>query len=129
MNKKTVLIGISLIVLSIIFGAFGAHGLKSITEDLELIKSFETGVKYQLYSGFGLLIVGLSSALSKIKTSTFLWCVLIGTFFFSGSIYGLVLSSAFGSKLSFLGPITPIGGILMILGWSQLFFNVATHKE
>jgi len=112
-----------------VIGAFGAHGLKKIVTDLEQLKSFETGVKYQMYAGLGMLVVGLSTSLSKINLKTFNTLLILGVILFSGSIYGLVLSKAFGVKMSFLGPITPLGGVLMIVGWIVLLRKVLIHKE
>ena len=100
-------------MLAIIFGAFGAHALKKILSDDQL-KSFETGVKYQMYHAIVLLLLGFNF---QYSTSTMYWCFTIGIVLFSFSIYGLVLSDAKGKKLKFLGPITPIGGLLFVIGW------------
>ncbi|GAB4155492.1 MAG: DUF423 domain-containing protein [Winogradskyella sp.] len=100
-------------LLAILFGAFGAHALKKILSE-EQLKSFETGVKYQMYHAIVLLTLGLNS---EYPTSAMYWCFTIGVLLFSFSIYGLVLSDAKGNKLKFLGPITPIGGLLLAAGW------------
>ena len=100
-------------MLAIIFGAFGAHALKKILSEDQL-KSFETGVKYQMYHAIVLLILGFNQ---EFSTSAMYWCFTIGIVLFSFSIYGLILSDAKGKKLSFLGPITPIGGLLFVIGW------------
>jgi uncharacterized membrane protein YgdD (TMEM256/DUF423 family) len=106
-------------MLAVIFGAFGAHALKKILSDDQL-KSFETGVKYQMYHAIVLLILGLNPI---YITSGIYWCFTIGILFFSFSIYGLVISSAKGKKLKFLGPITPLGGLLFIVGWLLIIIN------
>ena len=106
-------------MLAVIFGAFGAHALKKILSDDQL-KSFETGVKYQMYHAIVLLVLGLNPT---YITSGIYWCFTIGILLFSFSIYGLVISSAKGKKLKFLGPITPIGGLLFIVGWLLIIFN------
>lgn len=100
-------------MLAIIFGAFGAHALKKhLSEDQ--LKSFETGVKYQMYHAIVLLVLGFNS---EFSTPSMYWCFTIGILLFSFSIYGLMLSDAKGKKLRFLGPITPIGGLLFVVGW------------
>jgi uncharacterized membrane protein YgdD (TMEM256/DUF423 family) len=106
-------------MLGIILGAFGAHALKKILSD-EQLKSFETGVKYQMYHAIVLLLLGLNPT---YMTSSIYWCFTIGILLFSFSIYGLVISAAKGKKLRFLGPITPIGGVLFIIGWLLLIIN------
>lgn len=106
-------------MLSVIFGAFGAHALKKILSD-EQLKSFETGVKYQMYHALVLLVIGLT--FNKVSAGLY-WCFTIGIILFSFSIYGLVISSAKNKKLRFLGPITPLGGLLLIIGWGFLLFS------
>lgn len=106
-------------MLAIIFGAFGAHALKKILSDDQL-KSFETGVKYQMYHAIVLLLLGFNF---QFSTSAMYWCFTIGIILFSFSIYGLVLSDAKGKKIKFLGPITPIGGLLFVAGWLLLILK------
>lgn len=105
--------------LGIIFGAFGAHALKKVLSP-DLLKSFETGVKYQLYHAIVLLIIGFQFSFTETLETSTAWCFIAGTFLFSFSIYGLCISSAKGKKLRFLGPITPIGGLLLVIGWILL---------
>jgi len=106
-------------MLSVIFGAFGAHALKKILSKDQL-HSFEVGVKYQMYHAIVLLVLGFN--FEKI-TSIIYWCFTLGIIIFSFSIYGLVLSDFKGKKMRFLGPITPIGGLLLIIGWLLLIIN------
>lgn len=115
MNKKTVITGLVLITIAIILGAFGAHGLKKIISP-EKISSFEVGVRYQIYVGFLLLIIGLNK--SKLPASSIFTnkLLLYGTTLFSGSIYLLSLEELTTFPLRKLGIITPIGGSLIILG-------------
>ncbi|TWO33211.1 DUF423 domain-containing protein [Seonamhaeicola sediminis] len=105
--------------LSVIFGAFGAHTLKKMLKE-EQLKSFETGVKYQMYHAVVLLFLGFNP---KYATVLIYWCFTLGILFFSFSIYGLVISSAKGKKMKFLGPITPLGGILFVIGWISLLIK------
>ena len=107
-------------MLAIAFGAFGAHLLqKKLTESQ--LKSFETGVKYQMYHAIVLLVLGLN--FQNLTTALYL-CFTLGIILFSFSIYGLVLSDARGKKLKFLGPITPIGGLSLLIGWILILINI-----
>ncbi len=107
-------------MLSVIFGAFGAHALKK-TLSKEQLKSFETGVKYQMYHAIVLLVLGFNF---EYSTNAIYWCFILGIVLFSFSIYGLVLSDSKGKKLKFLGPITPLGGLLFVVGWLLIIINV-----
>ncbi|AWN23418.1 DUF423 domain-containing protein [Deinococcus irradiatisoli] len=91
---------------AVALGAFGAHALKS-TLSADALAVFETGVRYQMYHGLALLALG---AFPQQRRGP-LW-LLIGTLIFSLSLYALALS---GIKV--LGAITPIGGVLQLLGW------------
>ncbi|MDB4170757.1 MAG: DUF423 domain-containing protein [Polaribacter sp.] len=105
----------------IIFGAFGAHVLKKKLTN-EQLQSFETGVKYQMYHALVLLVLGFQLEFdSTLKNSIFL-LLIVGTVLFSFSIYGLVLSSANNKKFRLLGPMTPFGGLLLVLGWGLLMY-------
>ncbi|MFD2551893.1 DUF423 domain-containing protein [Bizionia sediminis] len=103
-------------LLAVIFGAFGAHALKKIGTT-EQLQSFEVGVKYQMYHA--LLLLALGFGLENVASLIY-WSFTLGIVLFSFSIYGLVLSAIKGKKLRFLGPITPLGGLLLCLGWLQL---------
>lgn len=107
-------------MLSVIFGAFGAHALKKILSTDQL-QSFEIGVKYQMYHAILLVALGLNP---EYVTMPIYWCITIGIVLFSFSIYGLILSDARGKKLKFLGPITPLGGLLLVTGWLLLCITV-----
>lgn len=118
-NTFFILTGAIFGAMSIIFGAFGAHALKNILSQDQL-KNFETGVKYQMYHAIVLLVLGFNF---EYATPISFWFFSIGILFFSFSIYGLVLSDAKGKKIKFLGPITPIGGLLLALGWTSIIFG------
>tara|TARA_B100000809_G_scaffold249300_2_gene280470 strand:- start:41331 stop:41720 length:390 start_codon:yes stop_codon:yes gene_type:complete len=122
MNQITLLFASSYGALAVIFGAFGAHALKKVvTEDL--LKSFETGVKYQMYHAIALLVLAFQLDFSRKADSYIVYSFIIGIFLFSFSIYGLVLSSGKGKKLKFLGPITPLGGLFLVIGWCLLIYK------
>lgn len=129
MDKKWIFTGIILLFTGIILGAFGAHSLKLILKEFpEKVISFDTGVKYQIYSGFSFLIIAsLKDKLSSSLNSVY-WTMLIGTIFFSLSIYLLSIQPIISLKLSFLGPITPIGGLFLITSWAILFVKYLRTK-
>lgn len=124
MNRTIALTGTILLLISIILGAFGAHALKEVLNEEQLI-SFETGVRYQMIHGLGLMIIGLNADRHGFKLNTIYRLLFTGVLLFSVSIYFLALQDVLAMKLKFLGPITPLGGLLMIVGWSvygiQLF--------
>lgn len=108
--------------LGIIFGAFGAHALKKIFSEDQL-KNFETGVKYQMYHALLLVIIGFNIQHITSYENLLFYSLTLGILLFSFSIYGLCISSALNKKLKILGPITPIGGLLLLLGWVVLILN------
>ncbi|WP_422858414.1 DUF423 domain-containing protein [Flagellimonas sp. S174] len=110
-------------LLAVILGAFGAHALKKKLTP-EQLQSFETGVKYQMYHAILLVSLGFFLNFSETLQNYMALCFILGTFLFSFSIYGLVLSSSTGRKLKFLGPVTPLGGLLLVVGWALLLFEV-----
>lgn len=118
------LVGAAFGMFAVIFGAFGAHALKKVLNSKQL-KGFETGIKYQMYHALALLFTG--SYFSNTSLHQWMYTSFIaGTVLFSFSIYGLVISDAKGKKFRFLGPITPLGGLLLIVGWGLLFYNLIT---
>ena len=115
------LVGALLGLLAVIFGAFGAHLLKKIFT-LEQLHSFETGVKYQMYHALVILMLSFNLNLESSLEKNMMFCFIIGTFLFSFSIYGLCISTAKGKKLKILGPITPLGGLFLVIGWGLLLY-------
>ena len=128
MNRTSVISGIVLIVIAIILGAFGAHALEEKLS-LEQLQTFEVGVRYQMYHGIALLAVGLSASQFNFSLKPFVFLVISGVIGFSVSIYFLAMQDLLGVKLSFLGPITPIGGSLLIVAWVFLLWKVVKMKE
>jgi uncharacterized membrane protein YgdD (TMEM256/DUF423 family) len=116
---------------AVALGAFGAHILKRILtpEDVQI---FETGVRYQFYHTFALLVVAmLSRYVGQRWTGISAWLFVVGIVFFSGSLYMLALLDAFGfseSKAIF-GPLTPIGGLLFMGGWLAMFRAAFDYKK
>lgn len=106
---------------AVIFGAFGAHALKEILSN-EQLESFQTGVRYQMYHA---LLLILLSNLKEFQLKSILYLLVSGTFLFSFSIYLLSIRNLIDFKMiGILGPITPIGGTLLIASWALLLLRV-----
>lgn len=102
-------------LLSVAAGAFGAHGLKDRVTPRHL-EVFETAARYQMYHAFALIAVAwLASRAPSVTVTASGWCFLAGIILFSGSLYAITLTGVNG-----FGRITPIGGLLFIIGWSLL---------
>ena len=127
MKTFTLIVGAVYGLVSVILGAFGAHALKKVIS-IDKLASFETGVKYQMYSALFLLIVGY---ILKFETPAEKWIsifMIAGTFIFSVSIYLLAFSEVASIPSKFIGPVTPLGGLLMIISWSMLIFYFVKNK-
>lgn len=113
--RRLLTTGCILMGFAVALGAFGAHGLKAHTDAYGLA-TWETAVRYQAWHALGLIAIAATSRFFSTKTlnAAFI-CMLIGTLIFSGTLYILVLSG-----LKWLGAITPIGGVLMIVAWLVL---------
>jgi uncharacterized membrane protein YgdD (TMEM256/DUF423 family) len=105
-------------------GAFGAHGLKERLESLGQTANFQTAAHYHMYCALALVAVGLlslpdraSAAVPALRLWTAVagWSFLLGSLIFSGSLYILAVTG-----LRWLGAITPIGGVAMLVGWVAL---------
>lgn len=127
MNKKLLITASILGLLSVVLGAFGAHGLKT-SISVESLQTFETGVRYQMYHALLLLFIGSSSAITQKTKQLIFYFILIGVIFFSGSIYGLATNQLTSFDFKTIAFITPIGGLFLIIGWIFLFINFAKSK-
>ncbi|WP_282112528.1 DUF423 domain-containing protein [Maribacter stanieri] len=116
------LAGALLGLLAVIFGAFGAHLLKK-TFTADQLNSFETGVKYQMYHALLILMLSFNLNLETSLEKSIIYCLVIGTTLFSFSIYGLCITASKGKKMKILGPITPLGGLFLVIGWGLLFYS------
>jgi uncharacterized membrane protein YgdD (TMEM256/DUF423 family) len=107
---------------SVVLGAFGAHALKGKLS-ISSQATFETAVHYQMTHSLGLLLVGVLMIVLGVKTPwlTAAWSFTVGIFLFSGSLYGLALLGC-----RWLGPVTPVGGALFIVGWLALAYGLLT---
>lgn len=124
--RKFLLLGAALAGLSVLLGAFAAHGLEKSITDQRLLDSFATAARYQFYHALGLIAVFL---LSKYELNNSLlsksgWAMLIGTLLFSGSLYIYVLSG-----IKAFAMITPIGGVFMIIAWLLMFLAAYRTKS
>ncbi|RZS98098.1 DUF423 domain-containing protein [Cecembia calidifontis] len=111
--------------LAVGIGAFGAHGLQGILESHGRIETFETGVKYHFYHALAMLVVGIWHSLQPERKwlKPAMWSFLIGILVFSGSLYVLSLSG-----ITWLGAITPFGGVAFIMGWLLIILAAKNDK-
>ncbi len=128
MNNKLLITGSVLGIFGIILGAFAAHGLEKLV-DTDAIKSFETGVRYQMYHAFLLLILGSTSFLSLKSKKIIFYLVLFGLIFFSGSIYGLATNTLLNFDFKTIAWITPVGGLLLIVAWTVMLIGIIRSQN
>lgn len=107
--------------LAITIGAFGAHRLRKHFS-LEQQLQFDTGVKFQLFHAILLIVLGFNLGFTTPLESYIAYAFIFGTILFSFSIYGLTWSSAKGKKAKWLVPLTPAGGLLLLIGWGLLTY-------
>jgi uncharacterized membrane protein YgdD (TMEM256/DUF423 family) len=114
-------LGAVLGALTVTIGAFGAHGLKPQLSEYQ-IDIFEKGVQYQFYHSLAIVLAGL--LLQHTPNSKGLrqagWLFLAGILCFSGSLYLLACRDLMAVPVGWVGPITPIGGVLFIAGWLRM---------
>lgn len=127
MDKKILATGGFFGITAIVLGAFGAHALKQIL-NAEQLATFETGVRYQMYHALFLLFVGAYAGISPKAKKAVFWLVTTGVVLFSGSIYMLATGAADGFN-KIIGPITPVGGMLLIIGWFVLLIDFFRQKS
>ncbi|WP_339623110.1 DUF423 domain-containing protein [uncultured Winogradskyella sp.] len=127
MNKKLLITGALLGMLGIILDAFAAHGLEKLVDN-NAIKSFETGVRYQIYHAFFLLILGGTSFVSQKNKKYILYLVVIGLILFSGSIYGLATNKLSAFDFKVIAIVTPLGGLSLIMAWLVMLIGILKTK-
>ena len=128
MNKKILGTAAVFGMLSVIIGAFGAHGLKPLISN-DAVQSFEIGVKYQMYHALLLLFVGITTVISNKFKSIIFYLIVLGIVLFSGSIYGLSTNALTGFNFKSIAFMTPIGGTLLIASWLFLLIGSLSYKE
>jgi uncharacterized membrane protein YgdD (TMEM256/DUF423 family) len=125
MKKTAYISGAILGMLGVIMGAFGAHALEDILTSNGTLDTFQTGARYHMYHALFLLAVGV---VSEFGTSKWLrlstWFAIGGTVIFAGTLYLLAILN-----LRWMGAITPIGGLLLILGWFFLLLHIYQRKS
>lgn len=121
MKRNLMITAATLAVIAVILGAMGAHLLEDkITA--QQMNSFQTGLRYQMYHAIVLLFLG---NFDKINTRWISSLMLAGVVLFSGSIYLLSTKDLLGMQnITFLGPITPLGGLLMISAWIIFIYKL-----
>lgn len=128
MSKRILLTASLFGALAVIFGAFGAHSLKQVLSSGSL-EIWAKGVEYQFYHVFALLFLAQYAAGDAPMVKWACRFFTLGIIFFSGSLYLLacrdVLHLGF---INFIGPVTPVGGLCLILGWLFLFFTALKRK-
>ncbi len=99
--------------LSVALGAFGAHGLKARLAP-ELLETFQTGARYEMYHGLALMLVGVLIRLlpGHIGLHWAGWAFLIGIVIFCGSLYAIVFTG-----VRTFGALAPVGGVSFMAGW------------
>jgi uncharacterized membrane protein YgdD (TMEM256/DUF423 family) len=114
-SRWLVLIGCVSAGLGVAAGAFGAHMLKDLLEP-NMLAVYDTATRYQMYHAFGLVLSGLVVRVGRDSgASKAGWLFLAGTLLFCGSLYGVSLLG-----IRWLGAVTPVGGVLFIVGWLVL---------
>ena len=123
-GKQIIKLAAILGALAVGIGAFGAHGLKEVLSETGRVDTFETGVKYHFYHSLSILLIGILALIKpnwkQLSTAAILMAV--GILIFSGSLYLLSLSG-----ITWLGAITPLGGVAFIAGWVLVF--LAASKD
>ena len=122
--KKAKIFGTLFVLISVTFGAVNTHYLKSILPKIA-IDSIDVSLRYMTYHGLGLLIISILPIKGKRYIINLF---IIGTLLFSLSILILSFQSISKSNLGWLGPLTPMGGILLIGGWIILLYSFIREK-
>ena len=130
MNKRFLKIAAFIGALTVIFGAFAAHAIKSRV-NAETLSVFETGVRYQMYHVFAIFLVGI--IYKEFPFKYMIWAgnlFLAGIILFSGSLYALTFFKANGQEnMNWLGAVTPFGGTCFIVGWSLILYSLYQPKK
>jgi len=123
LTNNIIRISITLIIIAIILGAFSSHYLNKVLLEKQ-ISSINIGIRYQLFHSLSLIVICLNKNKFNKHLNKSLYLMLLGTIFFCFSIYLLNFNSYVEIPLFVLGPITPIGGVLLIFSWIILLFSI-----
>ena len=125
MHKTFLSLGALFGGIAVALGAFGAHGLKKIVST-DVVSVFQTGVQYQMYHTLALLVIAI--VYERLPNKWIKWSghlFSFGILFFSGSLYLITaLKAEERSTPALIGAITPIGGLLFILGWLSFLIGL-----
>lgn len=128
MSRRFLIAGAFFGLLAVILGAFASHGLKDAIS-VNSLNSFETGVRFQIYHAFLLLILGVYTKLESIRANWIFYLLCFGILLFSGSIYLLSTNQFTSFDFTRIALVTPLGGSLLILAWLILLLNFITLKK
>lgn len=111
-----------MLMLAVSLGALGSHFLKARLS-ADALNSFEVGVRYLIYHSLSMILINSFSTLDGHVKTLFSRLILSGIILFSGSIFLLATKDLHGWSVKYLGPITPIGGLLLISAWGYLMIS------
>ncbi|MFT5286605.1 MAG: uncharacterized membrane protein YgdD (TMEM256/DUF423 family) [Planctomycetota bacterium] len=115
-NSNWKAVGALLAGVAVAAGAFGAHALHDQLEQADQLGNWETAVRYQVWHALALILFAVMREQRQSGGSAIGWLFLIGTVFFSGSLYALAL----GIPSTYIWPLTPAGGLLLLVGWLSI---------
>ena len=114
-NNTTLVIATIMMFIAISLGAFGAHFFQNVLLQNSTEKAFATASQYHFIHALALLWLGSYEKMVGQQMNLVVSLMIIGTLIFSGSLYGLALTN-----IRWLGAITPIGGVLLLLSWATM---------
>ncbi|GGE47475.1 uncharacterized membrane protein YgdD (TMEM256/DUF423 family) [Pedobacter psychrotolerans] len=128
MNKRIILTASFFGFIAVLLGAFGAHALKALVDGPSL-EIWQKGVNYQFYHTFAMLYLSTFARYRNKLINIAYFCFTFGIILFSGSLYLLATRNILQLDfVNLIGPLTPIGGLLFVLGWIMLFFAAIKDK-
>lgn len=128
MNRRIILTASFFGGIAVILGAFGAHGLKNILA-ADAMAIWTKGIEYQFYHTFALLFLSTFARFRTKLVDFSFYCFALGTLLFSGSLYLLATREILQLNfVSFIGPVTPLGGLLLVAGWVLLFLAALKNR-
>lgn len=127
MNKRIIITAAIFGILAVVFGAFGAHVLKKVLTVAQL-ETWQTAVQYHFYHTLALLFLSTFARFKNNLINISSYCFVFGMLFFCGSLYLISLKDVLVINTSYIGPITPFGGLLFIFGWIGLLLAAIKDK-
>lgn len=127
MNKRIIITASIFGILAVIFGAFGAHILKDMISSSQ-IEIWQTAVQYHFFHTLALLFLSTFARFKNNLINISSYFFVFGMIFFSGSLYLIALKDVLSINTSFIGPVTPLGGLFFIFGWMGLLLAAIKDK-